>query len=110
MSWTESDNRRAEYCSFLEPCGVPGLPCASLLRPERCFGSHHLAILKLAQASLLLTPNPAATALMLGLKLPVDDTCHPQSNVLPIWVFHYLGLLSFPGCVYLLEVLMSTVA
>lgn len=109
-SWTKSDNRRADYCSFPEPCDVPGLPCASLLRTERRFSSHHLAILKWVHASLLLTPNPAATALVAWFEAPVDDTCHPQSNLLPIWVFHYLGLRSFRRCVYLLEVLMSPVA
>lgn len=101
-----------------------GLNIAASQSPVTSLGSHVLHCWDLSAVLVLITlpsssesrhlcfwhPILQPLPWLLGLKLPVDDTCHPQSNVLPIWVFHYLGLLSFPGCVYLLEVLMSTVA
>lgn len=49
-----------------EPCDVPGLLCAPLLRPELCFGSRYPAILSQVQAPLPLIPSPAASTLIPG--------------------------------------------
>ena len=122
-SWTESDSRWARFKQF--HCFIPWkLNNPASQSPVMSLGSHVLHCWDLSPVSVLATlpsssesrhlcfwhPILQLLPWLLGLKLPVDDTCHPQSNVLPIWAFHYLGLLSFPGCVYPLEVLMSTVA
>ena len=122
-SWTESDSRWARFKQF--HCFIPWkLNNPASQSPVMSLGSHVLHCWDLSPVLVLATlpsssesrhlcfwhPILQLLPWLLGLKLPVDDTCHPQSNVLPIWAFHYLGLLSFPGCVYPLEVLMSTVA